>query len=48
MPGTDWSEAVEIAMRRLVARTGSSAFTRRQLIEEELVGFGTDRLVTAI
>ena len=31
MPGTDWSEAVEIAVRRLVARTGSAEFTRQQI-----------------
>lgn len=36
MVGTDWSEAVEIAVRRLTARNGTSEFTRRQIIEEEL------------
>jgi putative restriction endonuclease len=36
LAGIDWSEAVEIAVRRLAARTGSSAFTRQQLIDEEL------------
>ena len=34
--GNDWSEAVEIAIRRLAARGGSAEFTRKQLIEEEL------------
>jgi putative restriction endonuclease len=38
--GTDWSEAVEIAVRRLAARTGSAEFTRQQMIEQEL-----DRIV---
>ena len=36
MAGSDWSNAVEIAVRRLVARSGSAEFTRQQLIEEEL------------
>jgi putative restriction endonuclease len=36
LAGTDWSEAVEIAVRRLVARTGSAEFTRQQIIEAEL------------
>ena len=36
MAGTDWSEAVEIAVRRLAARHGSAEFTRQQMIEEEL------------
>jgi putative restriction endonuclease len=36
MPGRDWTEAVEIAVRRLVARSGSSEFTRQQMISEEL------------
>lgn len=40
MAGTDWSEAVEIAVRRLVARTGSADFTRQQMIADEL-----DRIV---
>jgi putative restriction endonuclease len=34
--GTGWSEAVEIAVRRLAARHGSPEFTRQQMIEEEL------------
>jgi putative restriction endonuclease len=34
--GRDWSEAVEIAVRRLVARNGSADFTRQQMIEQEL------------
>jgi putative restriction endonuclease len=32
----DWSEAVEDAVRRHAASTGSSTFTRRALIEAEL------------
>jgi putative restriction endonuclease len=36
LAGTNWSEAVEIAVRRLVARTGSNEFTRQQMIENEL------------
>ncbi len=36
MAGIDWSNAVEIAVRRLVARSGSAEFTRQQMIEEEL------------
>jgi putative restriction endonuclease len=32
----DWSEAVEDAVRRHVASTGNSRFTRRALIEAEL------------
>ncbi|WP_245647526.1 HNH endonuclease [Novosphingobium lentum] len=36
MAGSDWSNAVEIAVRRLVARSGSADFTRQQMIEEEL------------
>lgn len=36
MAGANWSEAVEIAVRRLVARHGSPDFTRQQVIEEEL------------
>lgn len=36
MAGRDWSEAVEIAVRRLVARTGNAEFTRQQMIEDEL------------
>lgn len=31
-----WSEAVEIAIHRLVARNGNNDFSRRQLIDEEL------------
>ena len=40
MTGRDWSEAVAIAVRRLVARTGNAEFTRQQMIEGEL-----DRIV---
>jgi putative restriction endonuclease len=40
LAGTNWSEAVEIAVRRLVARTGSAEFTRQQMIDSEL-----DRIV---
>lgn len=40
MPGTNWSEAVEFAIRRLVARTGSADFTRQDMLAEEL-----DRIV---
>ena len=40
MPGTNWSEAVEIAVRRLVARTGSADFTRQDMLAQEL-----DRIV---
>jgi putative restriction endonuclease len=36
LAGTDWSEAVEIAVRRLAARHGSAEFTRRDMIENEL------------
>lgn len=36
MAGRNWSEAVEIAVRRLVARHGSAEFTRQQMIDEEL------------
>lgn len=36
MAGRDWSETVEEAVRRHVARTGSKVFTRRELIEAEL------------
>jgi putative restriction endonuclease len=36
MAGTNWSEAVEIAVRRLTERHGSSEFSRQQLIDEEL------------
>jgi putative restriction endonuclease len=36
LAGTNWSEAVEIAVRRLAARRGSAEFTRQQMIEEEL------------
>jgi putative restriction endonuclease len=38
--GADWSEAVEIAVRRLAAREGSAEFSLRQLIDAEL-----DRIV---
>ncbi len=34
--GTDWSEAVEIAVRRLVARSGSAVFTRQDMLAQEL------------
>jgi putative restriction endonuclease len=40
LAGTDWSEAVEIAVRRLAARQGGAEFSLRQLIEAEL-----DRIV---
>lgn len=40
MAGEVWSEAVEIAVRRLSARHGSLEFTRQDLISEEL-----DRIV---
>lgn len=36
MPGTNWSEAVEIAVRRLVARHGGVQFNRQDMIAEEL------------
>lgn len=36
MAGTSWSEAVEIAVRRLAARNGNAEFTRQQMIDEEL------------
>jgi putative restriction endonuclease len=36
LAGTNWSEAVEIAVRRLAARHGAAEFTRQQMIEEEL------------
>lgn len=36
MAGRDWSEAVEIAVRRLVARTRSAEFTRQQMVKDEL------------
>ena len=36
MAGTNWSDAVEIAVRRLAARTGSAEFTRQDMIAEEL------------
>lgn len=36
MSGVNWSEAVDIAVRRLVARTGNAEFTRQQMIEDEL------------
>lgn len=36
MAGTNWSEAVEIAVRRLAARHGGAEFTRQDLIAEEL------------
>lgn len=40
MAGKDWSEAVEIAVRRLAAREGNAEFSLRQLIDAEL-----DRIV---
>lgn len=40
MPATNWSEAVEIAVRRLAARHGNAEFSRQDLIAEEL-----DRIV---
>lgn len=36
MPATNWSEAVEIAVRRLAARHDRHEFTRQEIIEEEL------------
>lgn len=36
MPRRDWSEAVEDAVRRHVARKGHSLFTRQDLIDDEL------------
>lgn len=36
MAGVDWSEAVEIAVRRLSARNRTTEFTRQQMIQEEL------------
>ena len=36
MAGSDWSNSVEIAVRRLAARSGSAEFTRQQIIDEEL------------
>lgn len=36
MPGRSWSEAVEAAVRRHVARTGSRIFSRHALIDAEL------------
>lgn len=36
MAGRNWSEMVEEAVRRHVARTGSHAFTRQDLIDAEL------------
>ncbi len=36
MAGTNWSEAVEIAIRRLAARSGNAEFTRQEMIATEL------------
>ena len=36
MAGTNWSEAVEIAVRRLVASTGSAEFSRQDMLAREL------------
>lgn len=36
MGGKDWSEVVEIAVRRLAARHGTAEITRQQIIDEEL------------
>src|SRR5688500_4120345 len=36
MAGRSWSEAVEDAVRRHVAKTGSRVFTRQALIDSEL------------
>jgi putative restriction endonuclease len=36
LAGTSWSEAVEIAIRRLAARTGSAEFSRQEMIASEL------------
>jgi putative restriction endonuclease len=41
MAGRDWSEVVEEAVRRHVASTGSSEFTRQDLRDAEL-----DRIVS--
>jgi putative restriction endonuclease len=41
MAGRDWSEVVEEAVRRHVDTTGSSEFTRQELIDAEL-----DRIVS--
>jgi putative restriction endonuclease len=36
LAGANWSEAVEIAVRRLVARTGNAEFSRQEMIASEL------------
>lgn len=36
MAGRDWSEAVEDAVRRHVATTGNTTFSRQDLIDGEL------------
>ena len=36
MAGRDWSEAVEVAVRRHVESTGDAVFTRQELIDTEL------------
>ena len=36
MAGRDWSEVVEEAVRRHVASSGSSEFTRQELVDAEL------------
>jgi putative restriction endonuclease len=41
MPGRDWSEVVEEAVRRHVSTTGDSTFTRQELIDAEL-----DRIIS--
>jgi putative restriction endonuclease len=41
MPGRDWSEVVEEAVRRHVASTGNQDFTRQELLDAEL-----DRIVS--
>lgn len=40
VPAANWSEAVQIAVRRLVARSGNAEFTRQDMLAEEL-----DRIV---
>jgi putative restriction endonuclease len=41
MAGRDWSEVVEEAVRRHVASTGDSTFTRQELMDSEM-----DRIVS--
>ena len=42
MPGKSWSEAVESAVRRHVAKTGSQIFSRQALIDSELDAIVSD------